>query len=149
MKKNFIIKTKLNSIKIAQFLIKLNKIFRIIILDGEMGSGKTFLCYHISRILFGNTNFNFSSPSYNIINIYQKKDLLIYHIDLYRLGNKNQINELGISEILEEKKYDLILIEWPQLILDILRPYNIVNVNLELIDTNLRKCQIHYNQKDL
>ena len=86
----------------------------VILLNGELGTGKTCLSQGLIDKLAGE---NASSPSYSLINQYQGNEFDIYHIDLYRLDNEYELDEIGIYEILLEE--NLILIEWPELI----RPY--------------------------
>lgn len=86
----------------------------VILLNGELGTGKTCLSQGLIDRLAGR---NANSPSYSLINQYQGSKLDIYHIDLYRVDNEYELEEIGIYEILLEE--NLILIEWPELI----RPY--------------------------
>ncbi len=86
----------------------------VILLNGQLGTGKTCLSQGLIGKLAGR---NASSPSYSLINQYQGSELDIYHIDLYRVDNEYELEEIGIYEILLEE--NLILIEWPELI----RPY--------------------------
>ena len=66
----------------------------------------------------GIENLN-GSPTYSIINNYHSKEFgNIYHLDLYRLKNIEELFDIGIEEILNEKAY--IFIEWPDLIQAIL-----------------------------
>ncbi|MFN2363361.1 MAG: tRNA (adenosine(37)-N6)-threonylcarbamoyltransferase complex ATPase subunit type 1 TsaE [Halarsenatibacteraceae bacterium] len=96
----------------------------VILLNGQLGTGKTCLSQGIIDKLAGR---NASSPSYSLINQYQGSGLEIYHIDLYRVNNEYELEEIGIYEILLEE--NLILIEWPELI----RPYleNYLEIKIE------------------
>ena len=55
------------------------------------------------------------SPTFNILNEYKVKEFKILHFDLYRLRDKEEIANLGIFE---NKDESLILIEWPELIVN-------------------------------
>ena len=90
----------------------------VILLDGQLGTGKTCLSQGLIDSLAGK---NASSPSYSLINQYQGSRFDIYHIDLYRLDNEFELEEIGIYEILLEE--NLILIEWPDLIRSYLEDY--------------------------
>ncbi|MCO5114003.1 MAG: tRNA (adenosine(37)-N6)-threonylcarbamoyltransferase complex ATPase subunit type 1 TsaE [Bdellovibrionaceae bacterium] len=55
----------------------------------------------------------FSSPSYNLIQEYKLKNYTIYHIDLYRLEDEDQIASVGLWDVLDDPK-SIIFIEWAE-----------------------------------
>ena len=84
------IKFQLNQLsKVATNVLK-NIEKNIVLISGEMGAGKTTL---IKEVLKGlNVVDNISSPTFSIINEYKtSNDDIIYHIDLYRIKNINEI----------------------------------------------------------
>jgi tRNA threonylcarbamoyladenosine biosynthesis protein TsaE len=84
-----------------------------ILFYGELGSGKTFL---IKRLVsFLGINMEVTSPSFSIINQYEG-NFTVYHIDLYRIKNKQEIINTGLEEILSAEA--VLFIEWPQIIED-------------------------------
>ena len=88
----------------------------IIFLYGEMGVGKTTFIRYLINQLQKNQNLQLTevtSPTFNLLNEYQVKDLVIKHYDLYRLKDKSEITNL---DLFENNKDSIILIEWPQLI---------------------------------
>ena len=85
----------------------------IILLSGEVGAGKTTLIKEILKILKVNDNVN--SPTFSIINEYLSDDKkTIYHIDLYRIKNIDELHSIGFFEYLESN--NLCFIEWGNLI---------------------------------
>jgi tRNA threonylcarbamoyladenosine biosynthesis protein TsaE len=89
----------------------------VIALRGDLGSGKTFLAKHIiSTLLSYDTSV--TSPTFQLLQIYQASGYDIYHYDLYRLKNKNEIFELGIEDAMNGK--NICIIEWPEIIFDML-----------------------------
>ena len=110
---------------------------------GEMGAGKTTLIQALCSFL-GSTE-NVTSPTFSIVNEYaiakQTEDTAqcIYHIDLYRLKNMDEALDMGIEEYLDDDNY--CLIEWPQLIYDLLPPET-VWIQLSLLADNTRKITI-------
>ena len=107
-------KTKVVSEKLSECL----KIGDIVCLFGNLGVGKTtFIKYLINFFQKKNkgTIIEVHSPTFNILNEYKVKEFKILHFDLYRLRDKNEINNLGIFE---NKKDSLILIEWPEIIVN-------------------------------
>ena len=82
----------------------------ILLLNGELGSGKTqfvrFLADHLRvQDMVG-------SPTFLILNIYESgRNLTIYHFDFYRVTDIDELEQIGFFEILNKKK-NLIIIEW-------------------------------------
>ena len=88
----------------------------IIFLYGEMGVGKTTFIRYLINQLQKNQNLQITevtSPTFNLLNEYHFKDLVIKHYDLYRLKDKSEITNL---DLFENNKDSIILIEWPQFI---------------------------------
>jgi tRNA threonylcarbamoyladenosine biosynthesis protein TsaE len=83
----------------------------IILLFGKIGSGKTFLVKEFVKLL-GLTSET-SSPSFALVNQYRGA-IIVNHIDLYRITDRNQLYNLGLDDYLNSKAINFI--EWPQLI---------------------------------
>jgi tRNA threonylcarbamoyladenosine biosynthesis protein TsaE len=99
--------------------------------DGEMGAGKTTF---ITQLLkqFGIEEIE-GSPTYSIINEYAINGLKIYHLDCYRIEQRNEILNLGLDELLDEKAY--FFIEWAEKI-DFILPTNAIWVYIRCDETN-------------
>ena len=85
------------------------------LLYGELGVGKTTFTRFLINNLQIKNNFNksdVSSPTFNILNEYQIKNLNIKHFDLYRIKNKDELNNLCLFEDTEAIK----IIEWPEIL---------------------------------
>ncbi len=95
---------------------------------GEMGAGKTTFINELARQLGVTEDFT-SSPSFALINEYRSDTTaeLIYHFDLYRLESLEDAFEIGVEDYFDSGA--LCLIEWPDLIADIL-PEDTVWVNV-------------------
>ena len=112
MESSSIQETKKLSKKISKIVQKNDVIF----LYGEIGVGKTtFVRFLINHLQEKNRikKSEVLSPTFNIVYEYNIKKLKIYHYDLYRLKNYNDIMELGIFENLTN---NIKIIEWPELI---------------------------------
>ena len=85
----------------------------IIYLSGDMGSGKTALARSIIRNLLPKElkKIEIPSPTFTLVQEYQCKEFKLAHIDLYRIKHSNELEALGIEDILEK---GAILIEWPE-----------------------------------
>ena len=94
----------------------------IILISGEVGAGKTSLIKEILKIYKVNDNVN--SPTFSIINKYLTEDeKIIYHIDLYRIKNIDELHSIGFFEYIESN--NLCFIEWGDVIEnDIKESYN-------------------------
>jgi len=85
----------------------------IILISGEVGAGKTTLIKEMLKTLKVNDNVN--SPTFSIINEYLNEDNnIIYHIDLYRIKNIDELHSIGFFEYLESD--NLCFIEWGDII---------------------------------
>ena len=81
---------------------------------GEIGVGKTtFIRYFINYLQKKNRLklTEVTSPTFNLLNEYEVKDLIIQHYDLFRLKNTNEMQKIGL---LESGKNVLTLVEWPE-----------------------------------
>ena len=83
----------------------------IIFLEGDLGTGKTTLVKEILKSL--GLSEPVTSPTVTIIEPYLIKDKKIYHIDLYRIESRKELEVLGIEEYSAENDC-LIFIEWPE-----------------------------------
>ena len=92
-----------------------------IFLIGEIGVGKTtFVRYFINNLEKKNKlkKSQVLSPTFNIVYDYNVGSYKIMHYDLYRLRSKTEVKQLGIFE---EHQKSVKVIEWPQLIKNIIK----------------------------
>ena len=121
---------------VAKQISELSQMHKIFLFDGKMGSGKTTLIKKVVHLL---GVFESSSPTFSIINTYLGyNNHSIYHIDCYRIENENEVENIGLLEILNDQK--LCFIEWPNKIHNFL-PDTFVSVSISF-DNNLRKITI-------
>lgn len=103
----------------------------VVLLDGEMGAGKTVFTKGIALSL-GITD-EITSPTYAYLNDYDGK---LYHYDCYRLSSGEDAEALGLTEYFYGK--GICVIEWSENISDVL-PDKTKRVKIEKIDKNTRK----------
>lgn len=114
---NFIFKSKSenDTKKFAKEFAAKSKNGDVIVLSGDLGSGKTkftegFLSY------FG-LESEISSPTFTIVNEYHKNEINIYHFDVYRLEDSSEFYAIGGEEYFEK---GICIIEWGEMIEDAL-----------------------------
>ena len=105
----------------------------IIVLNGELGAGKTkftegFLSY------FGLEN-EISSPTFNIVNEYRNEKATIYHFDVYRLADIDEFYAIGGEEYFSQ---GICIIEWGEIIEEAL-PKNYIKITIKKDKDNLGK----------
>ena len=99
---------------------------QVIALIGDLGTGKTTLTKSIAEGL-GVTE-TISSPTYTIVKEYYSGRLPLYHFDVYRISEPEEMYEIGFEEYLYAG--GVCLIEWAELIKDIL-PKDITDITIE------------------
>ena len=110
---NMNIKFQINQLKEVSVNVKKNINTNIVLISGEMGVGKTTLIKEI--FLSMKVIDNVSSPTFSIINEYRtNQNKVVYHMDLYRLKNITEIEDIGLFEYLESG--NLCIIEWGDII---------------------------------
>ena len=105
----------------------------LVFLYGDLGFGKTTFVKGVARGLGIKTRI--ISPTFTIVREHKN----LYHIDLYRIESKSQIDGLGLSEILQSDYIKLI--EWPENMFDNL-PSKRIDVKILLNKDNTRTINI-------
>lgn len=122
-----------NISKVSQKIVE-NIKHKIIVFEGEMGSGKTTLIKSICKKI--KTTDNVSSPTFSLINEYKSQNSIIYHFDFYRIKNINEAYDFGANEYIDSGR--LCLIEWGLKIKEMLpEQYHVIKI--KKISKNLRE----------
>jgi tRNA threonylcarbamoyladenosine biosynthesis protein TsaE len=106
----------------------------LILLQGELGAGKTVLARGIARGLGVEMQIPITSPTFTLMNHYSAR-LELYHFDLYRLSDPDELIELGFDDYAHGS--GVALVEWPEKL-----ERNHVNglwVSLQRLDENQRE----------
>ena len=104
---------------------------QIICLEGDLGVGKTVFTQGFAKGLGITGPVN--SPTFTILQQYEEGRLPLYHFDVYRIGDISEMDEIGYEDCFFGE--GVTLIEWPQLIEEIL-PEHVTRV---LIEKDLEK----------
>lgn len=116
---------------------------RIFIIKGDLGAGKTTLVQGFAKGLGISQKVN--SPTFILMNKYPfKKNKFLYHLDLYRINKKKELESLDIKEVINNKN-NIVMIEWPEKIKDIL-PKDTVYIEMKVLEENKRKIIIKYGE---
>lgn len=110
----------------------------VIALYGDLGAGKTTLVQGIGAGL-GVGEF-ITSPTFILINEYQGR-IPLYHVDLYRLADVSQIEDLGIEEYFT--KGGVCVIEWAERLKDLM-PKEHQSITIDMISEDKRRITWQY-----
>lgn len=126
----YISKNEGETIEIAKKIASKLKKGDIIVLSGELGSGKTKFTQGILTY-FGLEN-EISSPTFTIVNEYTSNKINIYHFDVYRITDIDEFYEIGGEEYFNK---GICIIEWGEIIKDAL-PKEYIKINFEKDENN-------------
>lgn len=138
LKYDFVSHSENDTIKFAdEFASKLDA-HSIIVLSGDLGSGKTKFTEGILKH-FGLED-EVSSPTFTIVNEYDSKNFKIFHFDLYRLADVDEFYAMGGEEYLQN---GLCIFEWGEMIEEILQTHYIkITFSRDGENTDLRNLRI-------
>lgn len=83
----------------------------VICLDGDLGAGKTLFVQNLAASL--GVQGEVTSPTFNLMNLYEDGRLPLVHFDLYRLEQEYELDEIGFYDYVENPD-GLVLIEWAE-----------------------------------
>jgi len=126
--KEILINNQDEMIKLAHEIAKDHNI-KTIALYGTLGVGKSFFAKHFINSL-QNEKDEILSPTFNIVYSYNSKRGEIFHLDLYRLKNSNELENIDFFSIINQH---LTLIEWPEIAEKFL-PKNYLAIKIKNID---------------
>jgi tRNA threonylcarbamoyladenosine biosynthesis protein TsaE len=114
---------------------------KVVAFYGEMGAGKTTFIKAICKEL--KVNDTVTSPTFSIINEYfTSKKEAIYHFDLYRLRNLEELMDIGYEDYIKSDNY--IFIEWPEKASGVL-PADCLNVQISRNNDESRTISIEFS----
>lgn len=124
----------------AEKIVNAIKGFRIVCFYGSMGAGKTTLIKAICQVL--GVEDNVASPTFALINEYRdRNNSPVYHFDFYRINKIEEVYDFGYEEYFYGDS-GICLIEWPELIEDILPSENVVKLSIVVNPNQSRTVEI-------
>ena len=108
-----------------------------ILLEGELGAGKTVFARAFLRSASGDPALEVPSPTFTLVQSYDTPIGTVHHFDLWRLDGPRGLSELGW----EEARDDIVLVEWPDR-LGALRPDDALTVALHSTGAVSRRAEL-------
>lgn len=83
----------------------------VVYLHGDLGAGKSVFARSAIRSLLGDEGLDVPSPTFTLVQIYEAKQCPVYHFDLYRIEDSEEVFELGWEDALAG---GITIVEWPE-----------------------------------
>tara|TARA_R110000868_G_scaffold79102_1_gene225112 strand:- start:67760 stop:68236 length:477 start_codon:yes stop_codon:yes gene_type:complete len=99
----------------------------VILMHGTLGMGKSAFCRAYIRALADNPHEEVPSPTFTLVQVYELDPVPVWHFDLYRLSDPEEVHELDIEDAFAD---GVSLIEWPDR-LEYLTPENRLDIHIE------------------
>jgi len=125
--------------KLAKDFAKKLKIGQVVLLNGDLGAGKTTFTQFVFSYL--GVKEPVTSPTFAILKTYKGNECDLHHFDMYRIGEEEAI-ESGFDEILSDRN-SIIFIEWSENTASLL-PKETICVNIKLLTDDKREFEIKY-----
>ena len=109
----------------------------IILLNGDLGAGKTTFTQNVFKTL--GVKEPVTSPTFTLLREYYVKNFNLFHFDMYRINDESEAVEFGILDYFNDPKA-IVVIEWYQNIAGLL-PKHYIQININKIDDNKREFE--------
>lgn len=132
----YIIQSEDDTINVIKEFKNILKPGDVVVLNGELGTGKTFFVKHLCKLFKIN---NVTSPTFSIVNQYEG-EFKVYHFDFYRLNNEDELLDIAFTDYISDNEA-IVFIEWGNLFPRTL-PNNYYDINISFIDDEKREIKI-------
>jgi tRNA threonylcarbamoyladenosine biosynthesis protein TsaE len=102
---------------VAEYILENLLDYKIILLNGNLGAGKTTFTKYFCACL-GLPKHGISSPTYSIVNVHSINNITINHFDLYRIKSTEELLDIGFEDYLYSNHY--CMIEWPDIAMSLM-----------------------------
>jgi len=123
--------------EISQLIVDKIKTIKTIMLRGELGSGKTTIVKSVLKKI--GVNEVVTSPTFSIVNEYNSAETIVYHFDLYRIENTEELDVIGFEDYIYSQ--NICFIEWPEIVLDKIN-FKYLDIEIKYLDENNREILI-------
>ena len=114
----------------------------VVLLNGELGSGKTTLTKGIVSGLGAASEEEVTSPTFTLVHVYGQSERTVskvYHVDLYRIENFHDFETLGMEDVFEQP--GVLIVEWAERF-PLKSPWPQIRVRLEQLDGDRRRLTV-------
>ena len=139
MKFNIITKSENETMRMAKAIASFFNCGDLLLLDGDLGTGKTYFVKGFAEGI-GSTD-KVTSPTFSIANFYNAERSQLLHIDLYRIADIAEFNELGLSEYFPET---IVIIEWGTKFPDFFDEYMVISIKYIENEKDMREISFSY-----
>jgi tRNA threonylcarbamoyladenosine biosynthesis protein TsaE len=112
---------------------------RLVVLQGELGAGKTTLVKGIAEGFHAASADSVTSPTFTLVHEYRGPEVILYHIDLYRVDTQRELETLGLDDLRDDKS--VLLIEWGEKFPCIVQERD-VEITLDRVAENERQIRV-------
>jgi len=98
-------------VRLARYLALFVRRGELILLEGDLGTGKTTFARAFISVLTGLDESEISSPTFPLVQCYEGRGAAVHHYDFYRLDDPDDVLQLGLDEALEQA---IAIVEWPE-----------------------------------
>jgi len=112
---------------------------QLVLLRGDLGTGKTTLVKGIAEAFYAASREDVTSPTFTLIHEYRGPEANLYHIDLYRVDTTRQLETLGLDDLISEDS--ILLIEWGEKFPRFVHERD-VEIALERLSENERRVRV-------
>jgi tRNA threonylcarbamoyladenosine biosynthesis protein TsaE len=114
----------------------------VVLLSGELGSGKTTLTKGIVAGLGAASEEEVTSPTFTLVHVYGDSERTVskvHHVDLYRIENFHDFETLGMEDVFEQP--GVLIVEWAERF-PLRSPWPQIRVRLEHLDGDKRRLTV-------
>lgn len=126
--------------KLAKKFAKMIKGGDVVLLNGDLGAGKTTFTKFVAKAL--GVKDEVTSPTFTIMKEYEGRRVKVLHFDMYRLEDADESTGFGFEEYIKNRDYNVIIfIEWSERVKEMLDG-NYIVVDIRRVDENKRQFSI-------
>ena len=142
MKKTILSNGPLETKKLATEIKEYLQNGDVILLKGEIGAGKSHFARSLIQASMDKVE-EVPSPTFTLVQTYDTKIGSIWHADLYRLSDQNEIFELGLIDAFGK---EIVLVEWPDR-LGHLEPQDALKIEIVILENDKREVILSTNSR--